>query len=90
MRSMLHGRHRKALGLILAVLVLGVGFCLYDGDEHWCGHPGFDLCLGMLATIPGTPLVPGLPLAGVAAAEHPAPVVAFSLRVPAPPPKALS
>jgi hypothetical protein len=72
------------------VLVLAVGFCLFDGDEHEGGHPGFDLCLGMLPTVLGTTLVSGLPLTGVAAAERLAPVLEFSLRVPAPPPKALS
>jgi hypothetical protein len=78
------------LGLILAMLVLAVGFCVFDCDEHRDGHAGFDLCLGMLATVLTVTLVSRLPLAGLAAAEHQAPALEFALCVPAPPPKALS
>jgi hypothetical protein len=32
------------------VLVLAVGFCVFDGDDDVDGHAGLDLCLGMLVT----------------------------------------
>jgi hypothetical protein len=83
----LQSRDRKVLGLILAVMVLAVGFCLCNGAEHEDGHASFDLCLGMLATVLTVTLVSRLPLAGLAAADHLAHVLQFSLRVPAPPPK---
>lgn len=81
---MLRSRVRKVLGLILAVLVLGVGFCLFDGAEG--GHVGLDLCLGMLVTSL-TVLVYQLPLTGLASADRFAAVLACSARILAPPPK---
>ena len=75
------------LGLVLAVLVLAIGFCVFDGDEHGGGHAGLDLCLGMLVTSLSVTLVCRLPLIGLASADHLAAVPEFSARVPAPPPK---
>ena len=75
------------LGLILAVLVLAIGFCVFDGDEHEYGHAGLDLCLGMLATSLAVTLVSRLPLTGMASADRLAALFEFSARVPAPPPK---
>ena len=73
--------------MALVVLVLGVGFCLFDGDEHHDEHAGPDLCLGMLATVVTTTLVSPLPLAGSAGADQLVLVLELSPRVPAPPPK---
>jgi len=87
MRSMLRSRDRKVLGLVLAVLVLAIGFCVFDGDEHEDGVAGLDLCLGMLVTSLTVTLVFRLPLTGLASADRLAAVVEFSARVPAPPPK---
>jgi hypothetical protein len=87
MISALRSRELKVLGLILAALVLAVGFCLFDGDSDGYEHPGFDLCLGMLVTSLAVTLVSRLPLAGSASAERLASVLEFSLRVPSPPPK---
>ena len=87
MRWTLRSRRRKALGLILAVLVLAVGFCIFDGDEQEDGHAGLDLCLGMLVTSLTVTLVARLPLTGSANADHLAAVIEFWARVPAPPPK---
>jgi hypothetical protein len=84
----LRRRDRKVLGLVLVTLVLAVGFCLFDGDDQEDCHAGFDLCLGMLATVLTVDLVSRLPLAGSAVAERLAPALEFTLRVPAPPPKA--
>jgi hypothetical protein len=75
------------LGLILALLVLAIGFCVFDGDEHEDGHAGLDLCLSMLATSLAVPLVSRLPLTGTAGADRLVALPAFSARVPAPPPK---
>ena len=75
------------LGLILAVLVLAIGFCVFDGDEHEDGHAGLDLCLSMLATSLAVTLVSRLPLTGMASADRLAALFEFSARVPAPPPK---
>lgn len=85
---MIRDGDRKALALILAALVLAVGFCVFDGDgHHENDHAGFDLCLGMLAVAVTMTLVPGLPLAGCADVDRLARVLELSLRVPAPPPK---
>jgi hypothetical protein len=80
---------RKVMGLVLALLVLAIGFCVFDGDGHEDGHPGFDFCLGMLATVVTFTLVSKLPLAGLVAADHLASVLEFALRVLAPPPKTI-
>ena len=87
MRWTLPSWDRKALGLILAVLVLSIGFCVFDGDEHEAEHAGLDLCLGMLVTSLTVTLVSRLLLTGLASAGHLAAVIEFSARVPAPPPK---
>jgi hypothetical protein len=87
MESMLRGRDRKLLGLILVVLVLAVGFCIFDGDDDADGHAGLDLCLGMLVTALTVVLIARLPLSGSTAAFVPAPVLDVSPHVPAPPPK---
>jgi hypothetical protein len=75
------------LGLVLAVLVVAIGFCVFDGDEHGAGHPGLDLCLSMLATSVAVTLASRLPLTGLASADRLVALPAFSARVPAPPPK---
>lgn len=79
---------RKVLGLVLAVLVLAVGFCVFDGDGHEQGHAGLDFCLGMLAVPLTLGLVSRLPLTGRAIADVPVAAVELARLVPAPPPKA--
>jgi hypothetical protein len=73
------------LGLLLAVLVLAIGFCVFDGDED--GHAGPDLCLSMLATSLAVTLVSRLPLTGMTGADRLAALFEVPARVPAPPPK---
>lgn len=87
MRWTLRSQDRKVLGLILAVLVLAIGFCVFDGDAHEDGHAGLDLCLGMLVTSLTATLVSRLPLTGLASADRFAALPAFAARVPAPPPR---
>jgi hypothetical protein len=76
----------------MALLVLAIGCCLFDGDDHdsMDVHASLDLCLGMMTVSP--PIVPtsGLPLTGLAAAYQIMPFPSFSPHVPAPPPKLLS
>ena len=80
--------NRKALGLVLAMLVLAVGFCIFDGDgHHENDRAGFDLCLGMLGTTMTISLVSRLPLSGLASADRFVDVLEFTPLVPAPPPK---
>lgn len=69
------------------MLVLAIGFCVFDGDEHEGGHAGLDLCLGMLVTSLTVTLVSRLPLTGLASADRFAALPAFAARVPAPPPR---
>lgn len=77
--------------LAMAVVVLAIGFCVFDGgdhdgmDDHASGE--VDLCLGMLAVSPPVALTAGLPLMGCTSAYGLAPVREFSPHVPAPPPK---
>lgn len=85
---MIRDGDRKALALILAALVLAVGFCVFDGDgHHENDHAGFDFCLGMLAVAVTITLLSRLPLAGSADVDRFALALELSLRVPAPPPK---
>jgi hypothetical protein len=86
MLSALRNREGKLLGLALVVLVVSVGFCLFDGD-HEDGYPGLDLCLGMLAASMAATLVSRLPLTGLASPDRLTGVLEFSPLVPAPPPK---
>jgi hypothetical protein len=89
MKSMVRGWDRKALGLVLATLMLAIGFCVFHGDgHHGSDHAGLDLCLGMLAAFATVTLACRLPLVGSAAADRLASILELSLRVPAPPPKA--
>jgi hypothetical protein len=88
MNSMRHSRDQKVLGLTLAVLVLAIGFCVFDGDEHEDGHAGLDLCLSMLVTSLTVTLVCRLPLTGLASADRLAALLEFTAGVPAPPPRA--
>jgi hypothetical protein len=87
MDPMLRGRDRKLLGLILVMLVLAVGLCIFDGDDDGDGHAGLDLCLGMLVTSLTVVLIARLPLSGSTAAFLLAPVLDVLSHVPAPPPK---
>jgi hypothetical protein len=88
MESMIRDGDRKALAVILAALILAVGFCVFDGDGHHdSDHAGFDLCLGMLVVAVTMTLVSRLPLAGSTDVDRLAPAPELSLRVPAPPPK---
>lgn len=88
MESTIRGGDRKALALMLAALVVAVGFCVFDGPgHHENDHAGFDLCLGMLTVAVTITLASRLPLAGSADVDRLARARELSLRVPAPPPK---
>lgn len=69
------------------MLVLAIGFCVFDGDGHEDGQAGLDLCLGMLMTSLTATLVYQLPLTGLTSADRFAAVLDVSARVPAPPPR---
>jgi hypothetical protein len=86
MVSALRNREGQLLGLALAVLVVSVGFCLFDGD-HEDGHPGLDLCLGMLAPSMAAMFASHLPLTGLASTDRLTGPHEFSPLIPAPPPK---
>jgi hypothetical protein len=84
--SALRGRNTKPLGLALVMLVIAVGFCLFDGDDG-DGHAGLDLCLGMLAASPTLTLISRLPLTGSTSTDRLSGILEFTPLVPAPPPK---
>jgi hypothetical protein len=86
MISALRSRDGRLLGLVLAVLIVSVGFCLFDVDDG-DGHPGLDLCLGMLAAPIAVTLASRLPLIGLAGTDRVTSILEFSPLVPAPPPK---
>ena len=73
----------------MALLVVTIGCCVFDGDDHdsMDTHASLDLCLGMMTVSLPMVLTGGLPLTGLATAYQIAPVLSFSPRVPAPPPK---
>jgi len=73
--------------LAVALLVLAVGLCLFNGSHDAGGYAGLDLCRGMLFVSLAVVLAPGLPLIGATAMYRPVLFLAFSPRVPAPPPK---
>ena len=96
MRRSVASRERGSCGMraavfAMALLVLAVGFCLFDGDGHdaWGDHASVDLCLGLVAISLPAVLAAPLSLAGFAPAYQPALVRTFSPHVPAPPPKRL-
>jgi hypothetical protein len=79
---------RRALALMLVVLVAAIGFCVFDGDgHHENDHAGFDLCFGMLAVSMALTMVSRPALSGRASTERLADTLDLSLLVPAPPPK---
>lgn len=82
----------RAAILAMAVVVLAVGFCVFDSHDHdgMDDHASVDLCLGMLAVSLPIVVTAGLPLTGSTSADRLAPVPEFSPHVPAPPPKRLS
>jgi hypothetical protein len=80
----------QAAILGMAVLVLAVGFCVFDTHDGTDDYASVDLCLAMLAVSLIIVLVSGLPLAGLTSAYLLAPVREFSSHVPAPPPRTLS
>ena len=70
----------------MAVLVLAVGFCVFDSHDASDGHGVVDLCLGMIAVSLAV-VLPGLPLTGLTSAYPLAPLPSLFRHVPAPPPK---
>ena len=82
----------RAAVLLMTMLVLSIGFCVFDADDHGGidDHPAFDLCLGMMTVSLPSVLGAGLPLTGLTAVYQMAPVLSLAPSVPAPPPKLLS
>lgn len=82
---------QAAIVVALAVLVLAIGCCAFDRDDHdgIDGHASLDLCFGMLTVSLPIVLTNGLPLIGLTTAYQLGPVRSFSPHVPAPPPKLL-
>ena len=76
----------------MAVLVVAIGCCAFDADDHdgMDNHAALDLCLGMATVSLPIVLTAGLPLTGLATAYRLAFVPSFAPHVPAPPPKLLS
>lgn len=76
----------------MAVLVVAIGCCVFDADDHdgMNDHAALDLCLGMATVSLPIVLTSGLPLAGLAATYRLASISSFAPHVPAPPPKLLS
>ena len=96
MRRSVASRERGSCGMraavfAMALLILAVGFCLFDGDEHdaFGEHASLDLCLGLITISLPAALVAPLPLAGLTTAYRPTVVPTFLPHVPAPPPKRL-
>jgi len=75
----------------MAVLVLAIGCCVFDRDDHegMDDHATLDLCFGMLNVSLPIVLTTGLPLTGLADVYEVMPAPSFSPLVPAPPPKLL-
>jgi hypothetical protein len=73
----------------MTVVVLAVGFCVFDSHGHDAmdDNTSLDLCLAMLAVVLPVVLTAGLPLTGFTSVYPLAPVGEFSPHVPAPPPK---
>lgn len=73
-----------------AVLIAGVGFCLFDADHGDRGDHGaqLDLCHALVASVLTLPMLIGLAVNGWVTTVRPARVRVRFLQVPAPPPKA--
>ena len=76
----------------MSVLVLAVGCCVFDRDDHdgMDDHASLDLCFGMANVSLPIVLTNGLPLTGLTEDYQLTPAPSFSPHVPAPPPKLLS
>ena len=97
MRLSLYARSRdswtaRAAIAAMAVLVVAIGCCAFDRNDHdgMDDHASLDLCLGMATISLPIVITGGLPVAGLIAAYQAAHVPSFSPHVPAPPPKLLS
>jgi hypothetical protein len=79
----------RAVLAAMVLLVLTIGCCVFDGDDHdsMDNHASLDLCLGMMSVSLPIVLTGGLPLTGLATVYQVVPVLSFSPHVPAPPPK---
>ena len=75
----------------MSVLVLAIGCCVFDRDDHegMGDHASLDLCFGMLNVSMPMVLTAGLPLTGLTETLQAKPAPSFSPLVPAPPPKLL-
>jgi hypothetical protein len=78
----------RALMIVLALLTLGVGFCLFDDDEGDHHGVSVDLCLA-LALFSSAVVVLAFTLVQLLPADRRAPVYAASLRRLDPPPRHL-
>jgi peptidoglycan/LPS O-acetylase OafA/YrhL len=86
-RSRIDGRPGQALVLVLALLTLAVGFCLFDGDETATGA-SFDLCATLAMAMASLTLsLLALGRLGPVSTDPPQAVHDVSLRRLDPPPK---
>jgi hypothetical protein len=85
----------RAAALMVAVLTLGIGFCLFDGVQGATHHQGMspdlsqDLCCGLLVSGVALTLLALGPTSSMAVESPPA-VYVTSLRGIDPPPKRLA
>lgn len=81
----------SALVAAMVLLTLGIGFCLFDGDDHSAADDGvsFDLCIG-LAVVSVSVVLLVFVLAHTLAIDPPYVLHVVPLHRPDPPPKAAS
>ena len=76
----------QALLIAMVLVALGVGLCLFDGDEGGNGL-SVDLCVGLLAMLSVATVVLVIGLIHLLSVDKPAIAYAVSLRRLDPPPK---
>ena len=87
-RSLRRADWEQGGALLVALLILAAGFCVFDGGGH--GHDddaARDLCLGMIVASLAVPLLAGPRVSGWVPVEPRTVTYAVSPHLPDPPPK---
>jgi hypothetical protein len=87
--AMSKGWWGRSLVLMMVLVAVAAGFCVFDGHDHDGQAPALDLCVVVLDVSFASALIAGLLFEGWAADSPPVPVRSAWTTVLAPPPRSL-